>query len=56
MNQQQKLAAALMKAGITNPAAWDAAGVAYPGEAGGSAVATTADLESEFDLHPRPCS
>jgi hypothetical protein len=60
MNQQQKLAAALMKAGITNPAAWDAAGVAYP-DAGGTAVATTAagggtaiaDLASEFDLNPK---
>jgi hypothetical protein len=60
MNQQQKLAAALMKAGITNPAAWDAAGVEYPGE-GGTAVATSAagggtavaDLASEFDLHPK---
>ena len=61
MNQQQKLAAALMKAGITNPAAWDAAGVEYPGGAGGTAVATTAagggtaiaDLASEFDLNPK---
>jgi hypothetical protein len=60
MNQQQKLAAALMKAGITNPAAWDAAGVEYP-DAGGTAVATTAagdgtaiaDLASEFDLNPK---
>lgn len=30
MTQQQKIAAALMKAGITNPAAWAAAGVASP--------------------------
>jgi hypothetical protein len=60
MNQQQKLAAALMKAGVTNPAAWDAAGVEYPGE-GGAAVATSAagggtavqDLASEFDLNPK---
>ena len=28
MNQQQKIAAALMKAGISNPAAWSAAGIA----------------------------
>jgi hypothetical protein len=49
-----------MKAGITNPAAWDAAGVEYP-DAGGTAVATTAagggtaiaDLASEFDLNPK---
>jgi hypothetical protein len=60
MNQQQKLAAALMKAGITNPAAWDAAGVEYPG-AGGTAVATSAagggtavaDPASGFDLNPK---
>jgi hypothetical protein len=59
MNQQQKLAAALMKAGITNPAAWDAAGVEYP-DAGGTAVATSAagggtavaDPASAFDLNP----
>jgi len=30
MSQQQKIAAALMKAGISNPAAWAAAGVADP--------------------------
>jgi hypothetical protein len=56
MNQQQKLAAALMKAGITNPAAWDAAGVEYP-PAGGTAVATSAaavaDPASAFDLNPK---
>jgi hypothetical protein len=60
MNQQQKLAAALMKAGITNPAAWDAAGVECP-DAGGTAVASTAagggtaiaDLASEFNLNPK---
>ena len=60
IRDRQKLAAALMKAGITNPAAWDAAGVEYP-DAGGTAVATTAagdgtaiaDLASEFDLNPK---
>jgi hypothetical protein len=31
MTQQEKVAAALLKAGITNPAAWAAAGVAAPG-------------------------
>ena len=31
MTQQSKIAAALAKAGITNPAAWAAAGVPYPG-------------------------
>ena len=31
MSQQQKIAAALMKAGISNPAAWSAAGLTEPG-------------------------
>jgi len=53
MNQQQKLAAALVKAGITNPAAWDAAGVECPGEAVGTAVATTADLLLGYLLQQR---
>jgi E3 Ubiquitin ligase len=55
--QQQKITAALMKAGITSPAAWAAAGVS-------SAVATSAALSPsgagvaaatapvQFDLHP----
>lgn len=34
MTQQQKVAAALVKAGIANPAAWAAAGVALPGMTG----------------------
>jgi Flp pilus assembly protein TadG len=42
MTQQQKVAAALLKAGISNPAAWAAAGVA--GNAGGTKVsANSAD-------------
>jgi hypothetical protein len=54
--QQSKIAAAMMKAGITNPAAWAAAGVQYPGVtasagAGGSATATAP--AEEFDLHPK---
>jgi hypothetical protein len=36
MTQQQKIAAALMKAGVSNPSAWDAAGI---GVASGSAAA-----------------
>jgi len=56
--QQQKLTAALMKAGITNPAAWAAAGlvnpavVATPASAstGGGAAAVTAP--EQFDMHP----
>ena len=53
MSQQQKIAAALTKAGITSPAAWAAAGVA------GSAVIqadnagpATAAAPAQFDLHP----
>ena len=55
---QQRITAALMKAGITNPAAWAAAGVnpdvvattASSGSTGGAAAAATA-LE-QFNLHP----
>lgn len=56
--QQQKVAAALAKAGITNPAAWDAAGVTAQGAA--AAVARTAarpagsnaTADGGFDSHP----
>ncbi len=58
MTQQEKITAALTKAGITNPAAWAAAGVstavvATPasnstaGTGAGAAPAT-----EQFDLHP----
>jgi hypothetical protein len=56
--QQEKITAALIKAGITNPAAWAAAGlvnpsvVATPSSAstvGGAAAATALE---PFDLHP----
>ena len=36
MTQQQKVAAALMKAGISNPAAWTAAGMPSAGASGGA--------------------
>jgi E3 Ubiquitin ligase len=60
MTQQQKLSAAMMKAGISNPAAWAAAGVnnlvgaasatrSPAGNGGGTATQVAAD---EFDLHP----
>jgi len=67
MTQQQKIAAALMKAGISNPAAWAVAGVKTQSAAGtktefNSAVLTTSDVEQTsnpataegfgFDLHP----
>ena len=61
MTQQQKIAAALVRAGVSNPAAWSAAGMTS--RATGAAPAKTApvaerDLEPEtaaakdFDLHP----
>ena len=65
MTQQQKIAAALMKAGITTPAAWAVAGVS-PQAAGqvrsssSSAIAMSADgpdadnpdANETYDLHP----
>jgi hypothetical protein len=55
--QQEKVAAAMMKAGITNPAAWAAAGVtpttgvAHVVSASGASVATALAPE-QFDPHP----
>ena len=53
--QQQKITAALMKAGITNPAAWAAAGL-NPGVVATSVSASTgaaaAMAPEQFDLHP----
>jgi hypothetical protein len=55
--QQQKITAALMKAGITNPAAWAAAGLSSAviststsASVGGGAAAAPA--RDQFDLHP----
>jgi hypothetical protein len=56
--EQQKITAALVKAGITNPAAWAAAGLtnlalaaaAASASTGGGAAAATAP--EQFDLHP----
>jgi E3 Ubiquitin ligase len=61
MTQQQKIAAALLKAGISNPAAWSAAGMTA--QATGAAQAKTASVTEpeaqpetaaaeRFDLHP----
>ena len=55
MTQQQKIAAALTKAGITNPAAWAVAGVP---QAAAPAVQTASingspDDTQEFDLKPK---
>jgi hypothetical protein len=60
MTQQQKIAAAMMKAGISNPAAWTAAGitptaVANPGPHGSvhsSAPNLQAPPPDGFDPHP----
>jgi len=68
MTQQQKIAAALLKAGITSPLAWAAAGVspeaaAQVGSYSASAVATSTpektgaeekslETNETFDLHP----
>lgn len=49
MTQQQKIAAAMTKAGITNPAAWDAAGLGN----GAPAVSENLDARNqEFERHP----
>jgi len=55
--QQQKITAALMKAGITNPAAWAVAGVnpsvaAHSASASTGAGAAAATATEQFDLHP----
>ena len=66
MTQQGKIAAALLKAGISSPAAWSAAGIenaaaavalagsSQPGAAssGGTAASPAAAAE-QFDLHPK---
>lgn len=66
MTQQGKIAAALLKAGISNPAAWNAAGIDDPaaavamasGRDPGSASpagasASPAPAPEQFDLHPK---
>jgi hypothetical protein len=56
--EQQKITAALVKAGITNPAAWSAAGVLNPAVVAASASASTgggaaaARAPEQFELHP----
>lgn len=63
MSQQSKIAAALSKAGITNPAAWEAAGVPYRGatvEVGpyieedvvSESTSESPNTESAFDVTP----
>jgi E3 Ubiquitin ligase len=61
LTQQGKIAAALMRAGITNPAAWSAAGIENPSAAvatfAGTAVASdhaaAPAAAQEFDLQPK---
>ena len=45
MTQQGKIAAAMMKAGITNPAAWEVAGVPFPEGAVSEAPSPASSLE-----------
>lgn len=54
MTQQQKIAAALMKAGIANPAAWAAAGVtdAVNADPNRSSTGNTPNSAEGFDPHP----
>jgi hypothetical protein len=58
LTQQQKVTTALMKAGITNPAAWAAAGlvnsrvVATPALAATGGTAAAAAAPEPFDAHP----
>ncbi len=59
MTQQEKIAAALMKAGITNPAAWDAAGVtpsalAVHSDQNASSQAASQSTTSSADFDPHP--
>ena len=51
MTQEQKITAALMKAGITSPAAWAAAGM-RTAVAVAPAAAAAAVAPAQFDLHP----
>jgi hypothetical protein len=63
LTQQGKIAAALTRAGISNPAAWSAAGVEYPSAAiatlpespakTSSESAVAASPAQEFDLQPK---
>jgi hypothetical protein len=56
MTQQQKIAAALLKAGISNPAAWSAAGLssdsASPVQVLSQTVSSDGATSNAFDPHP----
>jgi len=54
MSQQAKISAALIKAGITNPAAWAVAGVEHSGIALDTEPKSDPDLAAaDFDLNPK---
>ncbi len=55
MTQQQKVAAALMRAGISNPAAWSASGVTASGSQASPNQPTNPNLSASTDgFDPRP--
>jgi hypothetical protein len=54
MTQQEKIAAALMKAGITNPAAWEAAGLNGPASAVATAPAAANGTSPSVNESPNP--
>jgi E3 Ubiquitin ligase len=51
--QKEQIAAAMKKAGITNPKAWQIVGINYPGTSAAVAAATALEPPEEFDLSPR---
>jgi hypothetical protein len=53
MTQQGKIAAAMLKAGITNPAAWAIVGMQRPDFSLNSAAALAIASAEAFDLHPK---
>jgi hypothetical protein len=55
MTQQQKVAAALMRAGISNPAAWSASGVTASGSQASPNQPSNPNLSASTDgFDPRP--
>jgi hypothetical protein len=52
ISQQQKIAAALMKAGIANPTAWDAAGVSATKAIDNATPSSSSASLEGFDQHP----
>jgi hypothetical protein len=54
MTQQQRIAAALLQAGISNPAAWAAAGVTTSGTAAKDPTSSTPGTSPAADFDPHP--